>query len=243
MKAQDDRSEDSAPQEAPFPLWLVVLSVVLVGLARLSSEWTGSSPVEQPPSGPSRQTSPAAFTATPAQTPPPENVSYGPKLTLVGVIVSANPEHSSASISIEDGPQRLIKTRREIYPGATLERVDADRVIVVIGSRHETILMQRSTALQSPPPSHAKTADGMDSRPLRDVRIQKVAGGGFAIQEVETSSVYDQLGLQPRDVVYDVDKLLDLQYPSEAVQKFKDSVVQLEVFRDGQLIHMSYRID
>jgi hypothetical protein len=78
---------------------------------------------------------------------------------------------------------------------------------------------------------------------LRDIELLRAERGGFVVQLVNGASIYDRLGLQPGDVVHDIDKLIDLQYPGEALEHFKDREVRFEIFRDGYPIFVSFRID
>jgi hypothetical protein len=78
---------------------------------------------------------------------------------------------------------------------------------------------------------------------LRDIELLRAERGEFVVQSVNGASIYDRLGLQPGDVVHDIDKLIDLQYPGEALEHFKDREVRFEIFRDGYPIFVSFRID
>ena len=78
---------------------------------------------------------------------------------------------------------------------------------------------------------------------LRDIEFVRTRDGGYLIDVIQGSSIYDRIGIQPGDVVYDLDALFDLQYPQEALERFKNPEVRFVALRDGKPIRIQYRLD
>jgi len=168
-----------------------------------------------------------------------------PTLALVGVTLRGS-THSMAIIAIDNGPQKVYTKEQEIYAGAVLKEIHADRAVVGYDANRETLYLKSASAAAIPVESIAEPRHTPVAEPesmLRDVKLVRTASGEYVVQSISNASIYDRLGLQPGDIVYDVDKLLDLQYPAEALENFKDREVRFQIFRDGHPIFISYRID
>lgn len=74
---------------------------------------------------------------------------------------------------------------------------------------------------------------------LHFVKLTPNGGGGFVVERVDPQSIYQQLGVQPGDVIYSIDPP-----PNSSLDvTFLRAEVKLEVFRNGQSVWLSFKPD
>lgn len=163
----------------------------------------------------------------------PTNVDAIPlsslNLVLTGVVSAG--KNSLALIRADNQPEAPFAVGQEILSGVVLDRVYADRVVILRGGVAESLLLEGAennpAAAPAPPPvSRASPA----SRPSNVVRQQAPnayvvqrqglneqmrkpqellrqslmvpnAGGGFLVREIQAGSLYEKLGLRVGDVI------------------------------------------
>ena len=198
-----------------------------------------------------------------AAAPPPTTILDAPNTTLnlklSGVVVAENNgEESEAMITSGNQPEKLyhIGDTIEGASGATLHQVYRDRVILDRGGRLEALRVPEQTA-----PAQARRPTGRPApppvasnqpAPLRQVisdnasRLTNVVrfaphveGGqvvGFRVTPGRDSETFASLGLEPGDVVTDINGLT-LDDPTRGLEAFEalgeSTMANVTILRDG----------
>lgn len=227
-----------------FPL--AINLVVLVLLTWTLANWTWRVLTPTPPSAPiaPRNNAQVAtfdlptllsaqlFGASPAAS-GPANVEAIPlsslNLVLTGVVSAG--KNSLALIRADDQPESPFAVGQEILSGVVLDRVYADRVVIVRGGVAESLLLEGTensptTAPATPSPvsrapaprannivrqqspnSYVVQRQGLNEKMrqpqdlLRQSLMVPNAGGGFLVREIQAGSLYEKLGLRVGDVI------------------------------------------
>jgi general secretion pathway protein C len=190
------------------------------------------------------------------QTPAIETAVDAPETTLslalTGILAGDNPQ---AIISPNRGPEKTYHVGDTIdnADGATLYSVEADRVLLNRGGRLETLRLpeQLSSAAPRPAASLAPPA-AQPNGSLRQVisenasrltdivrlapHVQEGKVVGFRVNPGKDRATFDALGLQPGDVVTDINGTV-LNDPSQGLQVFESlgetTQANVTVLRDG----------
>jgi general secretion pathway protein C len=227
-----------------FPL--VINLVVLVILTWTLANWTWRvlTPAAPPtPIAPRSSTQTATFDlptllnaqlfgASPAVS-GPANVEAIPlsslNLVLTGVVSAG--KNSLALIRADNQPEAPFAVGQEILSGVVLDRVYADRVVIVRGGVAESLLLEgtentptapasnpspvsraptpsaNSIVRQQSPNSYVVRRQGLNEKMrqpqdlLRQSLMVPNAGGGFLVREIQAGSLYEKLGLRVGDVI------------------------------------------
>jgi general secretion pathway protein C len=142
-------------------------------------------------------------------------------VTLTGVIVRAS--GGCALVIVQGQPESAYCTGEEVVPGARLESVLRDRIVIVRGGAREAVLMKDAeetpgaavaamTPVVQPLGSERQTVDRRQlqqqlGRPeflSQALIVPNPGGGGFLVREVQSGSLYEKLGLRPGDVIRNV---------------------------------------
>lgn len=148
-------------------------------------------------------------------------------LTLVGTVVSGDPDRALATLESDSWRgTRVFAPGEEVLDGATLERVEKRRVqLRRADGRRETLTLQPGRGAGAPPapdPSPPREAGGvlqLDREQVdralepRAELERRLSPGRLDVQgqrllklgEVEPGSLYEMLGLEPGDVILQVD--------------------------------------
>lgn len=163
----------------------------------------------------------------------PANVGAIPlsslNLVLTGVVSAG--KNSLALIRADNQPEAPFAIGQEILSGVVLDRVYADRVVIVRGGVAESLLLEGaengSATAPAPNPSPVSRApsqagnivrqqspnsyvvqrQGLNEQMrkpqelLRQSLMVPNAGGGFLVREVQADSLYEKLGLRVGDVI------------------------------------------
>src|SRR6266849_6938565 len=143
-------------------------------------------------------------------------------ITLTGVVVRAS--GGCALVIVQGQPESAYCAGEDVVPGARLESVLRDRIVIVRGGAREAVLMKDAeetpgaagVAITSPivQPLGADR-QLVDRRQLQQqlgrpeflsqaLIVPNPGGGGFLVREVQSGSLYEKLGLRPGDVIRNV---------------------------------------
>ena len=143
-------------------------------------------------------------------------------VTLTGVVVRAS--GGCALVIVQGQPESAYCTGEDVVPGARLESVLRDRIVIVRGGAREAVLMKdaeetpgAAVAAAAHPIVQPLGADRqlVDRRQLQQqlgrpeflsqaLIVPNPGGGGFLVREVQSGSLYEKLGLRPGDVIRNV---------------------------------------
>lgn len=156
-------------------------------------------------------------------------------LVLVGVFAREEPEGGRAIIGESAASGRLLAVGSTLPGGARLLEVYADRVILDVGGRRETLLMPRNTMPAAPPPAAPQVvategaaplptpagAPGSMPNPAQLVRWQGILKdgqvAGVRVYPGERPELFKRSGLQPGDLVVELNGM-PLASPASAAQ-------------------------
>jgi len=192
-------------------------------------------------------------------------------LNLVLNGVMATHTGGSALVAVKGLPQQAFGVGDEVLPGVVLSAVLQDRVLLKRGGTLESLLLEgaadellfsvgvtpvQSTLVQSPPRNSGATRFVLSRETLRsqvqspqELLSQAVvvpnSGGGFALQEIESGSLIEQLGLRAGDVILNVNGQAlrstdDIMRAYQGLQGMNE--VMLDVARDGRRVQHLYDI-
>ncbi|HJX17170.1 MAG TPA: type II secretion system protein N, partial [Acidiferrobacterales bacterium] len=192
-------------------------------------------------------------------------------LNLVLNGVMATHTGGSALVAVKGQPQQAFGVGDEVLPGVVLSAVLQDRVLLKRGGTLESLLLEgaadellfsvgvtpvQSTLVQSPPRNSGATRFVLSRETLRsqvqspqELLSQAVvvpnSGGGFALQEIESGSLIEQLGLRAGDVILNVNGQAlrstdDIMRAYQGLQGMNE--VMLDVARDGRRVQHLYDI-
>jgi general secretion pathway protein C len=142
-------------------------------------------------------------------------------ITLTGVVVRAY--GGCALVIVQGQPESAYCTGEDVVPGARLESVLRDRIVIVRGGAREAVVMKDAEET----PGAAVAVMGPIVQPLGADRqlvdrrqlqqqlgrpeflsqaliVPNPGGGGFLVREVQSGSLYEKLGLRPGDVIRNV---------------------------------------
>jgi len=142
-------------------------------------------------------------------------------VTLTGVVVRAS--GGCALVIVQGQPESAYCTGEDVVPGARLESVLRDRIVIVRGGAREAVVMKDAEET----PGAAVAVMGPIVQPLGADRqlvdrrqlqqqlgrpeflsqaliVPNPGGGGFLVREVQSGSLYEKLGLRPGDVIRNV---------------------------------------
>ena len=141
--------------------------------------------------------------------------------TLTGVVVRAS--GGCALVIVQGQPESAYCTGEDIVPGARLESVLRDRIVIVRGGAREAVVMKDAeetpgaavpamTPLVQPLGADRQLVDRRQlqqqlGRPeflSQALIVPNPGGGGFLVREVQSGSLYEKLGLRPGDVIRNV---------------------------------------
>lgn len=189
-------------------------------------------------------------------------------LLLRGVLSSDDPKEARAIIAEPNGTENYFHVGSALPGGAELKEIHADRIILLRAGRHETLRLPRETmegAVNAPAASPAPGAGSDAGAVLGDYREQAaenpqvlldlaravptpLPGGGFAgfrLFPGNKPALFAQLGLQPGDLVKEVNGLV-LDNPmrgAEAMQQLRESrQLSMRIERGGQEINLAVDI-
>ncbi len=143
-------------------------------------------------------------------------------ITLTGVVVRAS--GGCAVVIVQGQPESAYCAGEDIVPGARLESVLRDRIVIVRGGVREAVVMKdaeetpgAAVAAMTSPIVQPLGADRqvVDRRQLQQqlgrpeflsqaLIVPNPGGGGFLVREVQSGSLYEKLGLRPGDVIRNV---------------------------------------
>src|SRR6266571_655583 len=142
-------------------------------------------------------------------------------ITLTGVVVRAS--GGCALVIVQGQPESAYCTGEDVVPGARLESVLRDRIVIVRGGAREAVLMKDAeetpgaavaamTPIVQPLGSDRQRVDRRQlqqqlGRPeflSQALIVPNPGGGGFLVREVQSGSLYEKLGLRPGDVIRNV---------------------------------------
>jgi general secretion pathway protein C len=143
-------------------------------------------------------------------------------LSLTGVVVRAS--GGCALVIVQGQPESAYCTGEDVVPGARLESVLRDRIVIVRGGAREAVLMKdaeetpgAAVAAAVPPMVQplGSQRQRVDRRQLQQqlgrpeflsqaLIVPNPGGGGFLVREVQSGSLYEKLGLRPGDVIRNV---------------------------------------
>lgn len=197
--------------------------------------------------------------------PPPTEIEDAPNTTLnlrlSGVVVRENNAVSEAMIAAGNQPDELYRVGEAIEGGngATLHRVFADRVILNRNGRLETLRrpdetstapgVRRSPIARAPSPVPTPSENPAPLRQVISDNASKltnimrfaphVEGGqviGFRVTPGQDADAFAGLGLEPGDVVTDINGLA-LDDPSRGLQAFEalgeSTMANVTIMRNG----------
>ncbi|MEE8482710.1 MAG: type II secretion system protein N, partial [Acidiferrobacterales bacterium] len=144
-------------------------------------------------------------------------------LVLTG-IVAAN-QDSLALISVDGKEQMPFAIGEEVINGAVLDAIYPDRAIIIRHGIRESLLLRESTpalptsaflpSSRKPSQTPVKHMGGNDYQLSRDAITRQLqnpkflsqalivpaAGGGFVVRNIQSGSLYEQIGLKKGDVI------------------------------------------
>lgn len=193
-------------------------------------------------------------------------------LVLRGVLSSDDPVEARAIIAEPNGTENHFRVGSSLPGGAELKEIHADRIILLRAGRHETLRLPRE-AMEggAAPRGMPRALPGDDGEPgsdagalIGDYRAQAEenpqalldlaravpfsdANGfaGFRLFPGNKPDLFTQLGLQPGDVVKEVNGVV-LDSPmrgAEAMQQLRESSqLALRIDRGGQEINLAVDI-
>src|SRR6266704_603731 len=142
-------------------------------------------------------------------------------ITLTGVVVRAS--GGCALLIVQGQPESAYCTGEDVVPGARLESVLRDRIVIVRGGAREAVLLKDAeetpgaavaamTPIVQPLGSDRQRVDRRQlqqqlGRPeflSQALIVPNPGGGGFLVREVQSGSLYEKLGLRPGDVIRNV---------------------------------------
>lgn len=189
-------------------------------------------------------------------------------LLLRGVLSSDDPEQARAIIAEPNGTENYFHVGSALPGGAELKEIHADRIILLRAGRHETLRLPREAmedTVNAPAPISTPGANSEAGAVLsgyRDKAVEnpqalldlaravptQLPGGGFAGFRLFPGSkpaLFAQLGLQPGDLVKEVNGLV-LDNPmrgAEAMQQLRESKqLSMRIERGGQEISLAVDI-
>lgn len=203
----------------------------------------------------------------------PANNTSGPidapdtrlNLVLRGVLSSDEPDGARAIIAEPNGNENFFRVGSALPGGAELKEIYADRIILMRAGRHETLRLPREAmegAVSAPGRADAGSAgagellgeyrDKMADNPqalmelARPVPYTDANGfAGFRLFPGSKPALFARMGLQPGDVVKEVNGVL-LDNPmkgAEVMQQLRDSQqLSLRIQRGGQEISLAVDI-
>src|SRR6266853_2241414 len=142
-------------------------------------------------------------------------------ITLTGVVVRAS--GGCALVIVQGQPESAYSAGEDCVPGARLESVLRDRIVIARGGAREAVLMKDAeetpgaavaamTPIVQPLGSDRQRVDRRQlqqqlGRPeflSQALIVPNPGGGGFLVREVQSGSLYEKLGLRPGDVIRNV---------------------------------------
>ena len=178
-------------------------------------------------------------------------------LTLTGIVAIGEDGKGSANISSNRGAEKIYQVGQNVEgaDGATLHSVYADRVLLNRNGRLETLRFPKELTaarsqmgLASPLPQAAPAASASlretiseNATRLTDIvrlapHVQEGQVVGFRVNPGRDRAAFEALGLQPGDVVTDINGTV-LDDPSQGLQVFQSlgesTQANVTVLRDG----------
>lgn len=190
-------------------------------------------------------------------------------LVLRGVLSSDDPKEARAIIAEPNGTENYFRVGSALPGGAELKEIHADRIILLRAGRHETLRLPREAMEGGSAPAEPRAlpggALGEDAGALlgtyrdqaaenpqalldlaRAVPFSTASGFvGFRLFPGNKPALFAQLGLQPGDLVKEVNGVV-LDSPvrgAEAMQQLRESgQLALRIERGGQDINLAVDI-
>lgn len=187
-------------------------------------------------------------------------------LILRGVLSSDDPEGARAIIAEPNGNENFFRVGSAMPGGAELKEIHADRIILMRAGRHETLRLPREAmdgAVTSSRPEAGADNDStgellggyrdkLQNNPqalmelARPVPYTDANGfAGFRLFPGSKPALFAQVGLQPGDIVKEVNGVI-LDNPTkgaEVMQELRDSQqLSLRIERGGQEINLAVDI-
>jgi general secretion pathway protein C len=174
-------------------------------------------------------------------------------VTLTGVVVRDS--GGCALVIVQGQPESAYCTGEDIVPGAHLESVLRDRIVIVRGGGREAVVMKDAEETPGGAVAMTPIVQPLDAaRQLIDRRqlqqqlgrpeflsqaliVPNPSGGGFLVREVQSGSLYEKLGLRPGDVIRNVNgqPLTSMDDVMRLYQQFGSAErVLLDVQRQGR---------
>jgi hypothetical protein len=126
---------------------------------------------------------------------------------------------------------------------AAVSPIDATSVQLVYSdhSRSEVVSLAMVQPLQlKPETSHAESESELRVDELPELRFVRGNGGSYVVNSVELDSFYYLLGLQPGDVLDDLDSLIALQFPKTLEHAMQQRDITVAVQREGVPMVLRY---
>lgn len=190
-------------------------------------------------------------------------------LRLVGTVSGAKAQ-SYAIFAGKDNQQEIVKVGAAVPGYGVLQRVERDKVIVLVNGNAVELQMADTVALTDSGPAQSTAAAPFAKaagegayivdqkkilqaieRPnqiMTDARLLPYAAGnrqGFVLNEVKQGGIYQSLGLQNGDVLLRINDY-NISDPERALQAFTAlrgmDRVQLDIVRNGATMTMTYQI-
>lgn len=192
-------------------------------------------------------------------------------LNLVLSGVMATHTGGAALVAVKGQPQQAFGVGDEVLPGVVLSAVLQDRVLLKRGGMLEGLLLEgaadalifsvgvapKQSALMPSPSRDSGATRFVLSRDTLRSQVQSPqellsqaivvpnSGGGFALQEIESGSLIEQLGLRAGDVILSANGQA-LRSTDDIMRAYQGSQgmsqVRLEVSRDGRRVQHLYEI-
>jgi type II secretory pathway component PulC len=180
------------------------------------------------------------------------------RVRLLGVS-PAGEGAGSARIEVE-GRTGEWQVGQEPFPGVVLRRVASDHMVLAYGPATRTVLLAPPVAAVTAAPAEESpdlaelNRKNVDVRRLTFTRFQNADAflrsvelaphprGGYEVRGVESGSMYEKLGLRVGDVLYSLDTDNTSKVDDRSLEAvMRQTHYELDVYRNGQLVHLRYR--
>jgi general secretion pathway protein C len=252
-----------------------LLLVVVIGWLAARAAWLAYPPVLDgawlPPPAPVRSSGPVTTTtdvqpivaahlfgeattnAVPAGEAPVDAPDTSLSLQLRAAIAAGNPKVAHAIIADSSGQERVYFLNDGLPGGATLQRVEIDRVVLARNGAFEVLRLPRLGSGQSAPPRAAGRPVAPATASVQDMVARNAAGflevirpqpfmpdgqlKGYRIYPGPNRDQFTALGLRPGDLVTEINGVT-LDNPAQGMEVFRSlgeaTQLSVTVERDGQ---------